>query len=69
MLKVQSDPSGADLYLDGVLKGTTPVDELVAKRGSHTLLVHLDGYQNWSTTTEVPAGEVRIIPTIKLWKE
>jgi len=69
MIRVHSEPAGADIYLDGILKGQTPVDELVAKTGSHTVLVHLDGYQNWSTGTDVPAGEVRIIPTIKLRRE
>lgn len=69
MIRVHSEPAGADIYIDKILKGQTPADELVAKAGSHNLLVHLDGYQNWSVTAEVPAGEVRIIPTIKLRKE
>jgi len=68
MLHIHSEPSGADIFIDGILKAQTPVDGLVARTGSHTLLVHLDGYRNWSTTVEVPAGEVRIIPTIKLRK-
>ncbi len=66
MLQIRSEPAGADIFIDGVMNGKTPVDELVAKTGSHSLLLHLDGYQNWSAAADVPAGEVRVIPTVRL---
>jgi PKD repeat protein len=66
MLQVHSEPSGADIYVDGILQGQTPVDTLVVKTGTHSLRVHRDGYRDWTRTILVPAGEVKIIPTVKL---
>ncbi|QYZ78978.1 PEGA domain-containing protein [Methanofollis formosanus] len=56
-LSVSSSPSGAKVYVDGAYYGRTPqkVTGLAAK--SHTLEVRLDGYDTWSSSQRVKAGE------------
>jgi hypothetical protein len=52
---VHSDPSGAEIYLDGQLIGSTPSTvELPA--GNHELSVRLSGYQDWTRTLRVLSG-------------
>ena len=69
MLQVHSVPAGADLYVDGVLQGQTPADELITQVGERAILVHLDGYQNWTETVQVSPGAVKVVPTIRLRQE
>lgn len=40
-------PVGADLYLDGVLKGTIPV-EIPVQPGNHVIMLRKEGYYSWS---------------------
>jgi hypothetical protein len=53
-LSVQSDPSGAEVYLDNVYKGITPVTLQKIDIGSHTVLIKKSGYSEYS-------GDVNII--------
>ena len=69
MLRINTVPSGADIYVDTVFRGVTPTNELIARVGERNVLVHLDGYQNWTGTVQVPPGTVKIIPTIRLRQE
>ena len=69
MDRVYSEPSGADIYVDGMKQGQTPVDSLIVRTGLHTLLVRLDEYQDWTGTVQVGQGEMKFIPTIKLHKK
>ncbi|PKL59592.1 MAG: hypothetical protein CVV33_07045, partial [Methanomicrobiales archaeon HGW-Methanomicrobiales-4] len=66
IIRVNSIPSGADILVDGVFQGLTPANELISRVGERDVLVHLDGYQNWTGTVHVLPGTVKIIPTIKL---
>lgn len=43
-IKVTTDPSGANVQLDGVSHGQAPVTIPKVLRGSHTLKVSMDGY-------------------------
>ena len=50
-LDVRSDPAGAEVFLDGESKGTTPIDNLeVPGQGTHRLELELDGYRTWTMT-------------------
>jgi len=52
---VHSEPSGAEIYLDGQLIGSTPSTvELPA--GTHELNVRLSGYQDWIRSLRVLSG-------------
>jgi hypothetical protein len=61
-LKVSTQPRGAHVYLEDEPKGTTSTQEgrLVLKDlapGSYRLRLSLDGYNDWSQTVAVKAGE------------
>jgi serine/threonine-protein kinase len=49
VLSITSEPVGAEVFLDGALKGITPMTGLQAPGGSpHTLLLRKTGYEPWS---------------------
>lgn len=45
-IMVSTSPQGADIYIDGVLRGVTPSGVADLSIGSHTLKVAIKGYQN-----------------------
>jgi len=55
-ISVSSTPSGADIYLDGAYKGTTPATIPDASPGSHTLKLEKHGYAEWLTSVHVTSG-------------
>ncbi len=55
-ISVSSAPSGADIYLDGRYKGTTPTTISDASPGSHTLKLEKYGYAEWLTSVHVTSG-------------
>ena len=65
---VSSVPAGADIYLDGVYKGQTmpsqpfPITDVSA--GSHTLVLSLSGYQDYSTSVHVEEGVTSTVSTV-----
>ena len=56
-LYVASRPAGASVFLDGKLIGTTPLQIGEVAAGDHTVWMELDGYQRWSSSVHVVAGE------------
>jgi hypothetical protein len=57
VLVVDSRPSGASVFVDGRLAGTTPVEVSSVDAGSHALRLELDGYRRWTSAVRVVAGE------------
>ena len=55
-LSVDTVPSGASLYIDGKLAGTTPFTSGSIASGDHALVFRLDGYEDLQVTITVPAG-------------
>lgn len=59
---VGSTPAGASIYLDGVYQGTTSsgtqYDITGVSPGTHTMLLRLSGYQDFTTTVSVAAGQI-----------
>jgi hypothetical protein len=55
-ITVRSSPSGANIYLDNLYKGLTPLTLVDIPAGSHTILLKLNGYQDWQSTVNVAAG-------------
>ena len=53
-LSVTSSPAGADVYLDGVQKGTTPVTITGVSTGLHLFRVTLPGYEDYSSRVITP---------------
>src|SRR5512138_1215759 len=66
-LEVQSEPAGATVYVDGQLKGATPLAVEGIAAGDHTVRVVKGGFLENSRTVSVPAGgrslRVALTPT------
>ncbi|GLI46808.1 hypothetical protein MBOURGENBZM_16000 [Methanoculleus bourgensis] len=54
---ISSDPWGADIYLDGELKGTAPLTLTNVPTGKHNLLVTMDGYKESNSTITITADK------------
>jgi hypothetical protein len=57
MLVVDSRPSGARVYVDGKLAGTTPLSVAEIRAGEHVIRLERDGYRLWSSSVRVVAAE------------
>jgi hypothetical protein len=62
-VEVASTPSGAEVYLDTVYRGTTPVT-IVDQAGSHTLEIRLRDHQSWSKSIQIDAGTKAYVDTV-----
>ena len=58
VLILESVPSGASVYVDGTLRGTTPLTLRAITTGVHPISFTLTGYQNYTTKATVTAGAV-----------
>jgi hypothetical protein len=58
-LNVKTDPAGATIMIDGVMRGASPATIPGLSAGSHTLLLKLDGYQDMSTPLTITAGKTQ----------
>ncbi|RKX83034.1 MAG: hypothetical protein DRP58_09450, partial [Spirochaetes bacterium] len=56
-IAVKSIPEGADVYLDGELKGTTPFTTKGLDEGSYAVEIRMEDYTDISKTTSVKAGK------------
>lgn len=60
-LEVQSSPSGAAVYVDADYQGSTspgsPLDVIGLSPGTHTIVFKKSGYQDYTTTTNIRAGQ------------
>lgn len=57
-IAVTSSPSGADVYIDNVYKGITPLTVDGISPGNHAVRVALAGYSDWSTNVQVGVGSI-----------
>jgi hypothetical protein len=55
-ITVRSSPSGANIYVDNLYKGLTPLTLVEIPKGGHTILLKMNGYQDWQSTVNVAAG-------------
>lgn len=63
-VKVQSDPPGAEIYLDGQMVGSTP-STLQIPSGTHLFRVHADGRADWSRQVNIlPGSEITLSATL-----
>jgi hypothetical protein len=56
-LQVSSSPTGAQVFLDNVYVGITPITIPQVTAGSHTVLLKLSGYEDWQVTAQVASGQ------------
>ncbi|WAI02108.1 PEGA domain-containing protein [Methanogenium organophilum] len=60
-LSVTSSPAGADVYVNNVRAGITPVTSDEMTPGTYTVAIRLAGYTEWSAETEVTAGSTSYV--------
>jgi Zn-dependent protease len=53
---IESIPSGASVYIDGSLKGTTPFTSNTITAGDHTVTLKMTGYADFPSTATIPSG-------------
>jgi len=56
-LSVDSLPTGAKVFVDGKLAGTTPVVLPQVAAGEHVVRIEQDGYRRWSSSVRIVSGE------------
>ena len=56
-LSIESRPSGARVFVNDRLVGSTPLAVPDLPAGPATVRIESDGYQTWATTVQVSAGE------------
>jgi hypothetical protein len=52
-ITVRSNPSGANIYLDNAYRGLTPLTLVDIPHGSHTIILKMNGYQDWQSSVNV----------------
>ncbi len=55
-LQITSSPSGAEVYLDGQFRGSTPTSIANVEPGNHTLEYRFSGYKSWTSVITVTPG-------------
>ncbi len=65
-LSVSSEPSGAEVYINSELKGTTPLKVTGLSPGNVRVIVSKEGAMKYSTTVHLGSGESKSLGTIKL---
>lgn len=64
-ISVSSTPGGAAIYLDGVPSGSTTPAMINATSGSHTILLRLTGYQDYTQTgIQLNDGQTSVVSAI-----
>ena len=58
-------PSGADVIIDGALRGQTPLNAEIIQ-GLREITLKLSGHKAWQEGYEITAGEDMVLPTIAL---
>ena len=57
-LQVSSDPLGANIFLDNVCRGITPLTISAVEAGSHSFVLRLPGYTDYSSPITINPGQV-----------
>ncbi|HEX5037362.1 MAG TPA: serine/threonine-protein kinase [bacterium] len=65
-ISVNSDPSGADVYVNSEYKGKTPIRVSDVNPGTVRVAVSKDGYMRETQTVKLGPGENKSVGTIKL---
>ena len=60
-ISVTSTPGGATIYLDGAGTGITTSAVIDAASGSHTILLRLSGYQDYSQAVTVIDNQTSVV--------
>jgi len=56
-IQISSQPAGANIFIDNVCRGITPLTIPSIETGTHSLLIRLGGFNDYSSTFTVSAGQ------------
>jgi hypothetical protein len=62
-LSVTTSPAGATILVDGVQRGISPATIPGLLAGRHTVMLKLDGYQDFSAPVTISAGQTQTLTT------
>jgi len=62
-LSVTSEPAGAKVFVDDVLRGTSPADVPDLSPGAHTLRFEREGYENMTMAFSIRGGQTTTLST------
>lgn len=65
-LHLTSTPTGAEIYLDNVYRGTAPATITGIEPGSHTLEFRLKGYKSWKSAITVAQGDANYVAAMSV---
>jgi len=68
MIWISSAPSGAEVYVDRVKAGVTPLQSLGLPAGVHQVRVSAPGYRDWVGYVQINSGTFTYIPKVILQK-
>ena len=60
-ITISSIPQGANIFLDGVREGITPITLENIKTGAHTIRLELTGYETLEENVYVPNGRITTV--------
>jgi hypothetical protein len=63
-IAVSSSPSGADVYVNNIFRGLSPLTVESLTPGVYTVLVRLSGYQDFMSTVSVSAGQTAQVSAV-----
>jgi hypothetical protein len=61
IISISSSPSNANVYLNDVYKGLTPLTLTDIAPGTYTMEMKLDDYKDWSTSVQATAGNTESV--------
>lgn len=61
IISISSSPSHADVYLNDIYKGLTPLTLTDIDPGTYTMEMKLDDYKDWSTSVQATAGNTESV--------
>jgi hypothetical protein len=56
-VQITSDPQGANIFLDNIYQGITPLTISSLNAGTHTLVLRLPGYNDYSSLVTITPGQ------------
>jgi len=63
-IDVMSEPSGAEVTVNGVVKGVTPLKVAGVPKGRATVRFHLDGFEDEIRELAINAGDLQTLPVV-----
>jgi len=67
-LAIRSEPGGADVYIDNIYKGFTPLNIADIPAGNHIIKITKNGYYEWENTTEVSNASMEISAFLEIMR-